>query len=45
MLMPQHLADRFQRYALRQRDRRCKGMATRVRRGIERQSGMSGNMP
>ena len=45
MFMPQHLADRFQRYALRERDRRGEGMARCVHRRIERQTSMSGNMP
>ena len=44
MFMPQHLADRFQRYALRERDRRGEGMARCVHRRIERQTSMSGNM-
>ena len=44
MFMSQHLADRFQRYALRKRDRRRKGVATRVRRRVERQSGVSCHM-
>ena len=43
--MSQHLADRFQRYALRERDRRGEGMTRHVDRRIERQTGMSGNMP
>ena len=43
-LMPQHLADRFQRYALRKRDRCGKGMPRHVDRRVERQTGMSGNM-
>lgn len=42
--MSQHLADRFQRYALRKRNRRGKGMPRHVHRRIERQTGMSGNM-
>ena len=42
--VPQHLADRFQRHALRKRDRRGKGMPRHVDRRIERQTGMSGNM-
>ena len=44
MFMSQHLADRFQRYALRKRDRCGKGMPRHVDRRIERQTGMSGNM-
>ena len=40
MFMSQHLADRFQRYALRKRDRCGKGMPRHVDRRIERQSGM-----
>ena len=43
--MPQHLADRFQRYALRERNRRGEGMPREVDRGVERQTGVSGNMP
>ena len=43
--MSQHLADRFQRYALRKRDRCGKGMPRHVDRRVERQTGMSGNMP
>ena len=43
--VPQHLADRFQRHALRKRDRRGKGMPGHVDRGVERQTGVSGNMP
>ncbi len=43
--MSQHLADGFQRYALRERDRRGEGMPRHVDRRVERQSGMSGNMP
>ena len=42
--MSQHLADRFQRYALRKRDRCGKGMPRHVDRRVERQTGMSGNM-
>lgn len=42
--MSQHLADRFQRYALRERDRCCEGMAGHVHCRIERQTGMFGNM-
>ena len=45
MFVPQHLADRFQRYALRERDRRGEGMPRDVDRGVERQTGMSGNLP
>ena len=41
--MPQHLADRFQRYALRERNRRGEGMPREVDRGVERQTGVSGN--
>ena len=44
MFMSQHLADRFQRYALRKRDRCGKGMPRHVDRRVERQTGMSGNM-
>ena len=33
--MSQHLADRFQRYALRKRDRCGKGMPRHVDRGVE----------
>ena len=33
--VPQHLADRFQRHALRKRDRRGKGMPGHVDRGVE----------
>ena len=43
--MSQHLADGFQRYALRKRDRRGEGMPRAMHRGVERQTGMSGNMP
>ena len=43
--VPQHLADRFQRHALRKRDRRGKGMTRHMNRRVERQTGMSGNMP
>ena len=43
-LMSQHLADRFQRYALRKRDRCGKGMPRHVDRRVERQTSMSGNM-
>ena len=43
--MPQHLADCFQRYALRERDCRGEGMPRHVHRRVERQTGMSGNMP
>lgn len=42
--VPQHLADRFQRYTLRKRDRCGKGMPRHVDRRVERQTGMSGNM-
>ena len=42
--MSQHLADRFQRYTLRKRDRCGKGMPRHVDRRVERQTGMSGNM-
>ena len=42
--MSQHLADGFQRYALRKRDRRGEGMPRHVHRGVERQTGMFGNM-
>lgn len=35
VLVPQHLADRFQRHALRKRDRRGKGMPGDVDRGVE----------
>ena len=44
MFMSQHLADWFQRYALRERNRRGEGMPGHVHRRIERQTGMSGNM-
>ena len=44
MFVPQHLADCLQRYALRERDRRGESMARHVDRGIERQTGMSGNL-
>ena len=44
MFMSQHLADCLQRYALRERDRRGESMARHVDRGIERQTGMSGNL-
>ena len=44
MFMYQHLADCFQRYALRKRDRRCEGMPRHVHRRVERQTGMFGNM-
>ena len=44
MFMSQHLADRFQRYALRKRDRCGKGMPRHVDRRVERQTSMSGNM-
>ena len=44
-LMSQHLTDRFQRYALRKRNRRGEGMPREVDRGVERQTGVSGNMP
>ena len=43
--MPQHLADGLQRYALRKRDRCGKGMPRAMDRGVERQAGVSGNMP
>ena len=43
--MPQHLADRFQRYALRERNRLGEGMPRAMDRGVERQTGVSGNMP
>jgi len=43
--VPQHLADRFQRHALRKRDRRGKGMTRHMNRRVERQTGVSGNMP
>ena len=43
--MSQHLADRFQRHALRERDRRGEGVPREVDRGVERQTGVSGNMP
>ena len=43
--MPQHLADGLQRYALRKRDRCGKSMPRAMDRGVERQTGMSGNMP
>ena len=33
--VPQHLADRFQRHALRKRDRRGKGMPGHVDRRVE----------
>ena len=36
MFMSQHLADCFQRYALRKRDRRCEGMPRHVHRRVER---------
>ena len=42
--MSQQLADRLNSYALRQGDRRGEGMAHRMRRRIERKSGVSGNM-
>ena len=42
--MPQHLADCFQRYALRERNRRGECVPRHVDCGVERQSGMSGNM-
>ena len=45
MFVPQHLADCLQRYALRERDRRGESVACQVDRGVERQTGMSGNMP
>ena len=45
MFMSQHLADRFQRYALRERDRCGKSMPRAMDRGVERQTGVSGNMP
>ena len=45
MFMPQHLRYGFQRYALRERDRRGEGMTRHVHRRVERQTGMSGNMP
>ena len=38
--MSQHLADRFQRYTLCERNRRSEGMTRHVDRRIERQSGM-----
>ena len=38
--MSQHLADRFQRYTLCERNRRSEGMPRHVDRRIERQSGM-----
>ena len=38
--VPQHLADRFQRYTLCERNRRSEGMPRHVDRRIERQSGM-----
>ena len=44
MFVPQHLANRFQRYVLRERDRRGEGMPRHVDRGVERQTGMSGNL-
>ena len=44
MFMSQHLADCFQRYALRKRDRRCEGMPPDMHRRVERQTGMFGNM-
>ena len=40
MFMSQHLADRFQRYALRKRDRCGKGMPRHVDRRVERQTGV-----
>ena len=43
--LSQHLADCFQRHALRKRDRCGKGMPRHVDRRGERQTGMSGNMP
>ena len=43
--MSQHLADRFQRHALRERDRRGEGVPREVDRRVERQTGVSGNMP
>ena len=45
MFMSQHLADCLQRYALRVRDCRGEGMPRHVHRRVERQTGMSGNMP
>ena len=44
MFMSQHLRYGFQRYALRERDRRGEGMPRHVHRRIERQTGMSGDM-
>ena len=44
MFMSQHLRYGFQRYALRERNRRSKGVPHHVDRGVERQTGMSGNM-
>ena len=44
MFVPQHLADSFQRNALRERNRRGEGMPRHVHRRIERQTGMFGDM-
>ena len=43
--MSQHLRYGFQRHALRERDRRGEGMACHMDRRVERQTGVSGNMP
>ena len=43
--LSQHLADGFQRYALRERNRCGESMPRHVHCWIERQTGMSGNMP
>ena len=45
MFMSQHLRYGFQRYALRERDRCGKSMPRAMERGVERQAGVSGNMP
>ena len=42
--MPKHLADCFQRYALRKRNRRSECMSCHVHRRVERQPGMFGDM-
>ena len=42
--MPQHFRNGFQRYTLRQRNRRSKCMSCHVHRGVERQTGMFGHM-
>ena len=42
--LSQHLADGFQRYALRERNRCGESMPRHVHCWIERQTGMSGNM-